>query len=310
MIETIAVLDHGYVKFIGSMGTDETIIEAARMSTGKGFLGWEPGRACLKCGLSAARLDGYGARDNPCKDGEHKVAEHKGDASLLEFLYKNQHHTPLEMCELAVEAYWPIMVGREAMRHRVFNFNEFSARYAQMPNEHYVPDVSRFEPKLTKNRQESSALQLSSAEWGVLDNVSDMTSCVKRDQEATYNLYEQLLARGVPKEVARINTPVSRYTRVRMKGNLRNWLQFLALRDHPAAQWEIREYAKVIDRIVSERWPRTHALYVEHTKNAVTLSASEVAEMKALLKGDKHLPREEWLHDLDKLSEGFLARFK
>ena len=116
----VDVLDHGYVQLIDSMGTDETIIAAARMSTGKGFVSWEPYFRCELCGATAQI-------DFTCGNPHHKVTKYpRGDLGLLTTLYRDGHHTPFEMGELAIEIQAPIFVFREAMRHRVFSWNEFS----------------------------------------------------------------------------------------------------------------------------------------------------------------------------------------
>lgn len=272
--KTQEVLDRGYVKFIDSMGSEEDIVSAARMSTGKGFLGWEPGRRCVKCGLNEQAL----ISSDECNGGQHRWADHKGDANLLEFLYRNAHMTPFEMVELVVEVKAPIFVFREWHRHRTFSFNEFSARYAQMPDEHYVPAPERFLPVYSQNKQESSVgPELQTAP-------QDLQMELAGEQANIYETYESMLGAGVPKEVARINTPVSRYSRMRAKANLRNWLAFLHLRLAPNAQWEIRQYANAVATIVKAAWPRTWALFEEYTLGAVTLSKSEVAAVrKALL---------------------------
>jgi thymidylate synthase (FAD) len=273
------VLDHGYVKLIDSMGNDSTVVEAARMSTGKGFLGWEPAKLCVKCGCHECSPEADLGPCGPEGKDAHRFAQTKGDAHLLEFLYRNKHMTPFEMCELSVEIYAPIFVFRELMRHRTFSFNEFSARYAQMPNEHYVPDLDRFTPKQTGNKQADSA-RLNEVVKG-RDIVQ--RDCVEKEQQRLYETYDALINEGVPKEVARINTPVSRMSRARMKGNLRNFLQMLALRLPESAQWETRQYANAVAELVKRLWPRTWALFEEYTLGAVTFSRSEMQALKHML---------------------------
>jgi thymidylate synthase (FAD) len=241
-MDEIKVLDHGYVKLVGSMGTDETIIEAARMSTGKGFQGWD------------------------------------ADAKLLAFLYANKHMTPFEMCELAIEVQAPIFVFREWQRHRTQSYNEFSARYAQMPNLHYVPSMDHM----------LAAQQSAANKQGSQDGLDEYVACVERDyfadmQQGLYEHYEACIAKGVAKEVARINTPVSRYSKMRAKTDLRNWLAFLQLRMAPNAQWEIRQYANAVAEIVKALWPRTYALFEEHDLHGVHLSRSEAGNFKQLV---------------------------
>ncbi len=270
----LKVLDHGYVHYVEHMGTDQTIIEAARMSTGKGFVAWEGYDRCEGCGNSILGLNDPVTCDPACNG--RKITRHeRGDAGLLEFLYKNQHHTPFEMCELALEFQWPIMVGREAMRHRVFSFNEFSARYAQMPNLHYVPELSRFKKQSTTNKQGSSDEAFDRAEL--------MHFEFGDEQQSIYTRYQDSINNGLSKEVARLNTPVSRYSKVRMKGDLRGWLGFLNLRKRPNAQYEMRCFADAAGVIVKELWPRAYALFEEYDLKGVRLSATEAAFVRKMM---------------------------
>lgn len=233
----IKVLDHGYVRLVDFMGSDEAVIEAARMSTGRGFESWD-------------------------KDGK-----------LLEYLYANKHLTPFECGgELMIEVKAPIMVFREWHRHRTQSYNEFSARYSVMPNEHYVPEPSRIQKQSTTNKQGSG------------DGLDEYVATVEvqnlaYEQQQIYDGYEARLAKGVAKEVARLNTPVSRYSKMRAKTDLRNWLAFLLLRMATAAQWEIRQYALAVAEIVKALWPRTFALFEEHDLGGVHLSRTEAERL-------------------------------
>ena len=130
----IKVLDHGYVRLVDSMGTDESIVEAARMSTGRGFVSWEPYRRCGKCGGVDGSIDLAGVLnrmfglDGDCKHGEWQDFP-RGDLGMLDFMYRNHHATPFEFCELHIEVQAPIMVFREWHRHMTQSYSEFSARY-------------------------------------------------------------------------------------------------------------------------------------------------------------------------------------
>lgn len=285
------VLDHGYVKYIGHLGSDESIIEAARMSTGKGFFSWEPYITCGKCGLwgsmDAARTLGTKLEvKSGCAHGEYKESP-RGDLGLLEYLYRNKHMTPFEMCELVVEVKAPIFVFRELHRHRTFSINEMSARYIQMPNQHYVPELERFVPKQTGNKQADSVVR------EPMGTPKALRLSVIGEQDDTYDFYELMLKNGVPKEVARVNTPVSRYSVMRWKGNLRNFLQMFALRDHAAAQWECQQTVKPIVQIAKSLFPRTMELFDEHTKYAVTFSRAEMAKLHTQLCTQDELARED-----------------
>jgi thymidylate synthase (FAD) len=297
---TFKVLDHGYVKYIDSMGTDETIVEAARMSTGRGFVSWDPYYRCKTC-ESVWKLD----QSDPEKskpipfnqDGAEKTCDKcennpvtsqefthfpKGDLGLLDNLWRHKHATPFEMCELVIEVQAPIMVFREWMRHRTQSFNEFSARYSQMPDLHYVPEIDRFTPKKSGNKQESSITSYDHIEA----NFDDIRNVFVEEQREIYDNYEESLKAGVPKEVARLNTPVSRYSKMRAKANLRNWLGFLNLRMRPAAQWEIRQYANAVGEIIKSIWPRVWSLFEEYDLYGTTLSRSEIKAIRMMMYGN------------------------
>lgn len=238
----IDVLDHGYVKFIDSMGSDESVIEAARMSTGRGFEGWEK------------------------------------DASLLDFLWRKKHSTPFEMVELALEIQAPIMVFREWQRHRTQSYNEFSARYSQMPNLHYMPDASRLKKQSSNNKQ-------GTGEEEFPQDYIDMTlEELEYEQKQTYSHYEQMLSEGVAKEIARLNTPVSRYSKMRAKANLRNWLGFLNLRLRPNAQFEIRVFAEPVADIIRKVFPKSYELFEEYDLYGVSFSRTEMAAIRDVIK--------------------------
>ena len=106
---SISVLDFGYVKYIENWGSDERIVEAARMSTSKGFQGWET------------------------------------DLRLLQYLWTNHHHTPFEMAGLTIEVQAPLFVFREWHRHRTQSYNELSARYTKLPDLYYIPSIERIQ---------------------------------------------------------------------------------------------------------------------------------------------------------------------
>lgn len=251
------ILDHGYIEVVESYGSDERIVEAARMSTGKGFLGWEPG-VCPTCnGLGD---DNELHRFNACKDcnGTGKIP---GDLGLLRRLWVKKHAPPFEMAGSIIEVQAPIMVFREWHRHRTQSYNEMSARYTPLPDLNYIPTVERLMMNAgTKNRQA-----------GTVDGAAVLTpeqaegfrmrleTAYMLDQE----LYEQALAMGVPKELARTHLPVGRYSRMRAAANLRNWLAFLTLRMAEDAQWEIRQYAQALCGMLMERFPRTMTLFLE-----------------------------------------------
>ncbi len=228
------VLDHGYVEFIESWGNDERIIESARMSTGKGFIGW-------------------GTDEIP------------GDERLLRYLHTNKHLSPFEMAGMTIEVQAPIFVFREWMRHRTASYSEMSARYMALPDYSYVPTVERLMMTSNGNKQSSKTqgtpdMTAEKAER-FLNNLVEM-------YDTQQQFYEEWLNAGVPKELARIDLPVGRYSRMRASANLRNWLAFMTLRCDKAAQWEIRQYANIVAKRISELFPRTYELWANENHPA------------------------------------------
>jgi thymidylate synthase (FAD) len=250
-MKQIDVLDNGYVALVESWGSDERIVESARMSTGKGFLGWEPG-PCPECEARGYTISGCFA----C-EGLGKV---RGDAKLLRYLYTNNHATPFEMGGLVIEVQAPIFVFREWHRHRTQSYNELSARYTPLPALNYIPTVERLMLNSKTNKQAGT---VADAKALTQEKASAYREWLADAYDSDQHLYETALQMGVPKELARIHLPVGRYSRMRASANLRNWLGFLTLRMAPNAQWEIRSYANVVGQLVAERFPRTWALFKE-----------------------------------------------
>ena len=215
---------HGYVKLVESWGSDERIIEAARMSTGKGFQGWDK------------------------------------DEKLLAYLYNHKHMTPFEMCGMVIEVKAPIFVLREWHRHRTQSYNELSARYTPLPDENYIPLWSRIiegAELASSNRQAQGSSALNEPQ---IQSWLDSLQAVYHQAQL---VYEAGLNIGVPKELARLPVPVARYSRMRASANLRNWLQFLTLRMDSNAQWEIRQYANAVGGIIRGNFPKTWALFTK-----------------------------------------------
>jgi len=271
MLEEVKVLDFGYVKLIESWGSDERIIETARMSTDKGFLGWDPEYVyeCGHCHDSVTLREKlaepafcHNPRCNPpiliptLKYNEKK--SHPGDARLLKYLWDHKHSTPFEFAGMTIEIQAPIMVFREWHRHRTQAYSELSARYTPMPDLNYVPSVDRCFMVNGKNKQAgklAGAGELThgkAIEW--LEALADVYEHAQR-------VYQMGLNYGIPKELARLPVPVGRYSRMRATANLRNWLGFLTLRLPDDAQFEIRQYSNIVCDLVAQQFSRTHGLF-------------------------------------------------
>lgn len=243
------ILDHGSLELVEHWGSDERIIEAARMSTNKGFQGWGP-KTC-DCEKNVAC--------NKCK-GTGKIP---GDEKLLKYLWENKHATPFEMAGMVIEIKAPIMVFREWHRHRTQSYNELSARYTPLPNENYLPTIERLMVSGGVNKQAS----------GIVEGLTEQNAkaWLIALEQMYYNceqLYQAGLRAGIPKELARLIVPVGRYSKMRAAANLRNWLAFLTLRMDSKAQFEIRMYANAIGELIEQLFPRTWSLYQLGRKDA------------------------------------------
>ncbi len=245
------ILDHGYFEVVEHWGSDERIVEAARMSTQKGFQGWGVKcRVCLGNDENCQRCAGTGIKP--------------GDEKLLAYLMQNRHETPFEMAGMVVEVQAPIMVFREWHRHRTQSYNEMSARYAPLPDFNYVPTVERCLAVNGANKQAHAATGAAVlTRERALDWLEQLTAYYEQGEA----LYQEGLCDGIPKELARLSLTVGRYSRMRASANLRNWLAFLTLRSDvvlsgKAAQWEIRQYANAVAEALRERFPRTYELFV------------------------------------------------
>lgn len=230
-LERIELLDHGYLFEVEHWGSDERIIDAARMSTDGGFVSWEP------------------------------YAGHpKGDAGLLRYLYEHKHATPFEMAGMVIEVQCPIFVLRQWHRHRTQSYNEMSARYTPLPDMNYMPSVERCIPVAgTKNKQARGATEKVPTHGEVLHWLEHL----KYAYNVAENTYQLGLSIGIPKEIARLPVPVARYSRMRASANLRNWLAFMTLRSDPHAQEEIRVFSDALGQHLEAAFPRTMELFWE-----------------------------------------------
>jgi thymidylate synthase (FAD) len=137
-----------------------------------------------------------------------------------------------------------------------------------MENLHYLPELERICKQSTTNKQGSAEPFSEEQAREIITNLAD-------EQQEVYEYYDDLVGFGVAKEVARINTPISRYSRMFVKTDLWNWFAFLSLRHEPSAQLEIRKYARIISDIIKELFPRCHHLWEEHMRYAVRFSRTE-----------------------------------
>ena len=254
LFEPIAVLDHGFVRVVDYMGDDGAVVQAARVSYGRGT------RAANE------------------------------DRGLIRYLMRHRHSTPFEMCELKLHVKLPIFVARQWIRHRMANVNEYSARYSVLDREFYLPEPAALAAQSADNRQGRGAVLEGAEAERVLAvlredagrNYDHYLEMLNEDGDgAPLDPSRQGLAR----ELARMNLTLNAYTQWYWKTDLHNLLSFLSLRADAHAQHEIRVYADAILRAVEAWVPLCAEAFRDYRLGAVTLSAGMLGAVRALVAG-------------------------
>ncbi|MFH1066841.1 MAG: FAD-dependent thymidylate synthase [bacterium] len=172
------------------------------------------------------------------------------DRKLLHYLYRHRHTSPFEQCNITFNIKMPIFVMRQFVRHRTFRLNEWSARYSSLKDEFYIPEKWRAQDD--KNKQSSRD--------GNLDH-KVLSKQLKLFYGQAFETYQNLLKEGVARELARTVLPVGIFTEIYVNCDLHNLTHFLTLREHPHAQWEIREIAHAMRKIAEALFPWTFEAY-------------------------------------------------
>ena len=183
------------------------------------------------------------------------LTNEKRDQKLIGFLMENGHESPFEHLVFTFRVKAPMFVARQWFRHRISSFNEISGRYSVIKHEFYYPQKMRKQD--IKNKQGS--LFGFDEEKG-----TGSIEMIKRQTEACYRTYEELLNQGVAKEMARMVLPVNIYTQWYWTINVRSLMNFLNLRADSHAQYEIQEYAKIIAVIFREECPWTYEAFIKY----------------------------------------------
>jgi thymidylate synthase (FAD) len=220
-----SVLDHGLVRLVDSMGSDLSVVRAARVS----------------------------------HDADWRTGEDQGkDQNLINYLWRNRHTTPFEAVTFTFEVKAPIFVLRQWHRHRTWSYNEVSARYTELPEEFYIPEASIIGQQSKTDKQARSI-----AEDGVVEHIW-ATIAIRTQCEQAFKSYRYMLERGIPRELARSVLPVATYSRMFATVNLLNLLRFLTLRCDPHAQYEIRCYAEAMRDLAAAVVPVSMAAWEKH----------------------------------------------
>lgn len=269
LYQPFPVLDHGFVRVVDYMGNDDAIVQAARVSYGK---------------------------------GTKKRTEDRG---LIHYLLRHSHTTPFEMCEIKFHIKLPIFIARQWIRHRTANVNEHSARYSILDKEFYIPSPDHLAVQSSTNRQgRGDVLPPEYAQY-VMNLLQEDAERVYTHYEELLNedvdgniLNPQ--KDGLARELARMNLSLNFYTQWYWKIDLHNLMHFLALRADSHAQYEIRAYADVMVDILARWVPFTYEAFLQYRKEGIHFSKNGLDVLKKLLKGqtvtqeDSGMSKREW----------------
>jgi thymidylate synthase (FAD) len=273
LFQALPVLDHGFVRVIDYMGDDGAVVQAARVSYGR---------------------------------GTRKVSE---DAGLIRYLMRHRHSTPFEMCEIKYHVKLPIFVARQWIRHRTANVNEISARYSILDREFYLPAPEQLAAQSSVNRQGRGEVMDEADSARVLDLLRHDAMQTYDHYQDLLNENEDGTPvdpsrPGLARELARMNLTLNTYTQWYWKTDLHNLLHFLSLRADAHAQYEIRVYAEAMLKSVEAWVPACYAAFRDYRMGAVLFSAPMLAVIKRMLAGEaveqanSGLNKREWVEFL------------
>lgn len=256
LYEALPVLDHGFVRLVDYMGDDSSIVQAARVSYGKGT--------------------------------KHVTQ----DAGLIKYLMRHWHSTPFEMCEIKFHVKLPIFIARQWIRHRTANVNEYSARYSVLDNEFYMPEQQHLCAQSKINNQgrgdvltgAEAAHVLNLLREDALRNYAHYEEMLNCDQQG--NVLNESHD-GLARELARMNLSLNFYTQWYWKIDLHNFMHFLRLRADAHAQYEIRAYADVMTDILQKWVPLAYDAFVEYRQGGGHMSKTGLEVVKRMIQGEK-----------------------
>ena len=281
LYEALPALDHGFVRVVDYMGNDTSIVQAARVSYGK---------------------------------GTKKVST---DSGLIKYLMRHWHSTPFEMCEIKYHIKLPIFIARQWIRHRTANVNEYSARYSILDKEFYLPSSENLAAQSINNRQGRGEIIDGEQAKEVLELLKkDAESTYKNYETMLNQRYDGTTIdnnkKGLARELARMNLTLNTYTQWYWKTDLLNLMNFLRLRADSHAQYEIRVYADImLDTL--KRWvPITYEAFLDYRVGGTEVSSKGKIILQKHIKGESvsmeesGLSKREW----NELMEAFGLRDK
>jgi len=225
--EKIDVLDCGFVRKVEIMGSDLTVVNAARVSFAKES-NWDVERN-WKLEIISKELSDK-------------------DKKLIKYLAEHKHWTPFAHPQIMLHIKAPVSIRTQLFKHKVgFVENEISRRYVSETPDVYIPNW--------RSRPSNGAKQ-GSGDFIIDENIRLEQELSYRDSvKEAIKTYEQLLANGVAPEQARFVLPQGTYTEFVWTGSLYAFARIYNLRIDAHAQWEIQEYAKAIDKIIAPLFP-------------------------------------------------------
>ncbi len=256
LYEAIPILDHGFVRVVDYMGDDTSIVQAARVSYGK---------------------------------GTKKVST---DSGLIKYLMRHWHSTPFEMCEIKYHVKLPIFIARQWIRHRTANVNEYSARYSILDKEFYLPATEHLAAQSKNNRQGRGDILEGEQAKKVLELIKGDAEQTYNNYETMLNeRYDGSIINegeaGLARELARMNLTLNTYTQWYWKTDLLNLMNFLRLRADSHAQYEIRAYADAMLDTVKKWVPITYEAFMDYRVGGTEVSSKGKVVIQKLIKGEE-----------------------
>jgi len=194
----------------------------------------------------------------------------KDNKRLIRYLLRHSHLEPFEFACIVLEVKAPIFVARQWFRQRMASYNEQSLRYTKSDLEFYMYDEE--DQRIKDVINPDSEIYINAYEYIFQTN--------ELQTSADAIIYNEQIESGIPRELARINLPLSTYTKFRFKIDLNNLIKFLNTRTDSHAQFEIQEYARAIETIFQELFPYTFEGYIDYIKESVSFSRMEMEILK------------------------------
>lgn len=225
----------------------------------------QEGETCDNAIAQAARVS-YGG-------GTKSVSD---DKTLIRYLMRHGHSSPLEMIEFKFLMKLPVFCARQIIRTRTASVNEESARYSVVKDEYYIPKSIRTQ-STTNNQGSEKEL--------TIEESDTYNKTIEEHCKNSYQIYENLLKNDITREQARMVLPQNMYTSWYWKIDLNNLLKTLSLRCDKHAQWETRQYADAMLELITPLVPISIEAFNEYypLRNATLFTEKECNKLSYFL---------------------------